>query len=297
MDTTRLVEIDGGYHVWTRRVGEGPIKLLTLHGGPGASHEYFECLEQFLPRHGIEFYYYDQLGSYYSDQPDDPSLWTVERFREEVETVRRAWGLEDFYLFGQSWGGMLAIEYALKYQEHLRALVVSNMAASIPSYVRHINELRSRLPREIVDRMLACEAAGDVENPEYQELVQEHLYRYYICRLWPWPDAVVRTFAHISAPVYNTMQGPNEFLVTGPFSAWDRWADLGQIRVPTILLVGRHDTMDPEDIIEMGRRIPRSRVGVCERGSHLSCWDDQESYFGHLVAFLQDMAAGRPVQR
>ncbi len=294
MDTSKLVEIDGGYHVWTRRVGEGPIKLLTLHGGPGASHEYFECLEQQLPQHGIEFYYYDQLGSYYSDQPDNPSLWTVERFRDEVEQVRRAWGLEDFYLFGQSWGGMLAIEYALKYQQHLKGVVISNMAASIPSYVRHITELRSRLPQEIVNRMLAYEAAGDVENPEYQELLQEHLYSRYICRLSPWPDAVVRAFAHISTPVYHTMQGPNEFLVTGTFGDWDRWADLGDIRIPTLLLVGRHDTMDPDDILEMGRRIPNARVGVCEQGSHLSCWDDQEAYFGHLVSFLQDVAAGRP---
>jgi proline iminopeptidase len=96
----RLIQIDGKYKVWTKRVGTGPIKMLTLHGGPGATHEYFECFEDFLPQQGIEFYYYDQLGSAYSDQPDDPSLWTVERFREEVEQVSATLDLQDFYLYG-----------------------------------------------------------------------------------------------------------------------------------------------------------------------------------------------------
>jgi len=116
----RLIEVDGKYKVWTKKVGSGRIKVLTLHGGPDCTHEYLECFEDFLPQQGVEFYYYDQLGSAYSDQPDDPKLWTVERFREEVEQVRKGLGLEEFYLFGHSWGGMLGIEYALKYQKHLK---------------------------------------------------------------------------------------------------------------------------------------------------------------------------------
>lgn len=291
MDRSKVIEIDGRYHVWTRRVGDGPIKVLTLHGGPGCTHEYFECFEKYLPQHGIEFYYYDQLGSHYSDQPEDNALWTVERFREEVEQVRKAWGLENFYLLGQSWGGLLSIEYALKYQQHLKAVVISNMTASIASYVQYINELRNRLPQEIVEQMLAYEAAGDVNNPTYQELLTTRLYNQYICRLSPWPDPVVRCLDHMYAPVYNTMQGPNEFLVTGTFASWDRWEDLKDIRIPTLLLVGRYDTMRVDDIVEMGRRIPDSRVGISEQGSHLSCWDDSESYFSHLVEFLLDVEA------
>jgi len=294
MDQSRLIEVDGRYHVWTRRVGEGPIKMLVLHGGPGANHEYLECLAQHLPQRGVELYLYDQLGSYYSDQPADLSLWTIERFREEVEQVRRAWGLEQFYLYGQSWGGMLAIEYALKYQANLKAVVVSNMTASIASYVERLGVLRGRLPEDILDRMLRFERQGRYEDPEYVELVHEHLYTKYLCRLKPWPDAVVRGFDHIAAPVYNTMQGPNEFVVTGSFASWNRWDDLKDIRVPTLLIVGRHDTMSPDDIVEMGRRIPRARVGICEEGSHLSCWDDPEAYYGHLVDFLLDIEEGRP---
>ena len=126
MGGVQVVQVDGQFHVWTKRVGSGPIQMLTLHGGPGCTHEYFECFENFLPQEGIQFIYYDQLGSAYSDQPENPSLWTVERFREEVEQVRAALGLDQFYLYGHSWGGMLAIEHALKYQRHLKALVISN---------------------------------------------------------------------------------------------------------------------------------------------------------------------------
>src|SRR5262245_424676 len=127
----------GTFHVWTKRVGNNPrIKLLLLHGGPGMTHEYFEACDSYLPAAGIEYYYYDQLGSYYSDQPNEPDLWDLQRFVEEVEQVRQALKLDDdnFYLLGQSWGGLLAMEYALKYQQHLAGVVISNMMSSIPAY-------------------------------------------------------------------------------------------------------------------------------------------------------------------
>ncbi len=289
----RMIQVDGKYKVWTKKVGHGKIKVLTLHGGPGVTHEYLECFEDFLPQRGIEFYYYDQLGSAYSDQPDDKSLWTVERFREEVEQVRSALGLENFYLFGHSWGGMLGIEYALKYQKHLKALVVSDMTASIASYVEYINELRKKLPPDVIAVLEKYEAKGEYEAPEYQDVMLKRVYAEHLCRLDPWPDPVVRTFKHLAAPVYNTMQGPNEFIVNGTFKDWDRWNDLPKIHVPTLLLVGRHDTMSVADIQRMGRAIPRSRVAVCENGSHLGMYDDQQTYFRHLLAFFRDVAAGK----
>ncbi|KPV43392.1 proline iminopeptidase-family hydrolase [Alicyclobacillus ferrooxydans] len=291
--TSKIVPISGGFHVWTRRIGESPIKMLILHGGPGSTHEYLKIFENYLPPAGVEIYFYDQLGSYYSDQPDDVSLWTVERFREEVEEVRKFLGLEQFYLCGQSWGGFLAIEYALKYQSELKGLIISNMAASIPSYVRYINQLRSNVPDEILRVLEKYEAAGDYEAEEYQTLLVQHLYNKHLCRLDPWPQDVVNGFAHINPQVYNTMQGPNEFVVTGTFKDWDRWDDLRRIEVPTLVLGGRHDTMDPEDIEEMGRRIPKSRVGICENGSHLSMWDDAESYFDFVKSFVKDVEDGR----
>ena len=127
----------GEFRVWTKRVGNNPTaKLLLLHGGPAATHEYFEAADSYLPAAGIEYYYYDQLGSAYSDQPDDPDLWDLERFVDEVEQVRQALGLDsdNFFLLGHSWGGILAVEYALRHQRHLKGLVISNMMASIPAY-------------------------------------------------------------------------------------------------------------------------------------------------------------------
>ncbi|WP_293911911.1 proline iminopeptidase-family hydrolase [Deinococcus sp.] len=287
----RHIEIDGGYQVWTRKVGHGPIVLLLLHGGPGCTHEYFECFEDQLSPDEYTFYYYDQLGSYFSDQPGDTALWNVERFREEVEQVRAALGLEQFYLFGQSWGGMLGIEYALKYQSRLRGLIISNMTASIGSYVSYLGELRERMAPEDVAAMKRYEAAGDYAAPDYQALLTR-LYNLHICRSLPWPEPVQRMFGHMALPVYNTMQGDNEFVVTGNFADWNRWADLQRIVVPTLLTVGRHDSMNPADIEEMGRRIPGSRVHIAEAGSHLSMWDDPQSYFASLRSFLADTERG-----
>ena len=290
----RLIPIEGGkYKVWTKKVGSGKIKVLTLHGGPGFNHEYFECFEDFLPQHGVEFYYYDQLGSSYSDQPDDASLWTVDRFREEVEQVRQALGLENFYLLGHSWGGMLGIEYALKYQKHLKGLVISSMTASIDSYMAYAAKLRAALPAETIAILDKYEAKGEYENPEYEKAMMEQVYARHICRLDPWPDPVQRAFKHMNPKVYNTMQGPNEFVITGNFKNWDRWKDLPAIKVPTQLVVGRFDEMNPADIQKMGTLLPRSRVLVLEKGSHLGMWDDQETYFKGLLKFFDDVEAGR----
>lgn len=289
----QMVPVDGKYRVWTKKVGTGPIPVLTLHGGPGCTHEYFECFEDFLPQHGIQFFYYDQLGSAYSDQPNDPSLWTVERFCEEVEQVRVALGLENFYLYGHSWGGMLGIEYALKYQQHLKGLIISNMTASIPSYVASINELRRQLPSSVIQTLEKYEATASYTAPEYEATLLKHVYSKHLCRLDPWPEPLMRMFRHLSTQVYNTMQGPNEFVVNGTFKDWDRWNDLSSITVPTLISGAQFDTMKVTDIERMGTLIPRSRVAICQRGSHCAMYDDQEAYFHDLLQFIDDVEAGR----
>jgi len=294
----QLIPIDGGkYKVWTKKVGSGRIKVLTLHGGPGATHEYFECFEDFLPQQGIEFFYYDQLGSTYSDQPDDVRLWTIDRFREEVEQVRAALGLEDFYLLGHSWGGMLGIEYALKYQKHLKGMVISSMTASIPSYMEYAAKLRAALPAEVIAVLDKYEKKGEYEAPEYQEAMMKQVYARHVCRLDPWPEPLDRCFRHFNMKVYNTMQGPNEFVVTGNFKDWDRWKDLPQIRVPTLVISGRYDEMNPEDMKREGKAIPNSRVVLCENGSHMCLWDDQEAYFRGLLGWIKDVEAGKAGKR
>jgi proline iminopeptidase len=207
--------------------------------------------------------------------------------------VRTALGLENFYLYGESWGSMLAIEYALKYQKHLKGLVLSGMTASIASYVEYVGKLRAALPREVIAVLDKYEAKGDYDAPEYQEVMFKEVYGRYVCRLDPWPDPVARAFKHISNQVYNTMQGPNEFVVTGTFKDWDRWNDLKRIEVPTLVIGARYDEMNPEDIRKMGKLLPHGRAVICENGSHLAMWDDQEDYFRALVGFLKDVEAGR----
>lgn len=286
---SKIIPISGGYHVWTRRVGDSPIKLLLLHGGPGMTHEYLESFEDYLPNDGIEIYFYDQLGSYFSDQPDDPSLWNVDRFREEVEEVRQKLELDDFYLLGSSWGGFLAIEYAIKYQASIKGLILSNTTASIASYTAYINELRDQLPKEVIQQLEAFEKKGDYSHPEYNRLLDEHLNNKHICRLNPWPDAAKRGFGNLNTQVYETLHGPNEFLVSGNYKEWNRWDDLKSIHVPTLVLGAKHDSMSLKDQEEMGNRIPNAEVAICENGSHLSMWDDPDNYFTFIKNFIHQV--------
>jgi proline iminopeptidase len=285
----KLIRVDRKYNVWTKRVGDGPLRMLMLHGGPGLTHEYLECFENFLPRERVEFYYYDQLGSGLSDRPKDVSLWTVDRFREEVEQVRLDLGLDDFFLYGHSWGGILGIEYALKYQRHLKALIISDMTASAASYQKYLTKLREKFPLEIRKVLEDYEARGEYGAAEYQEAMDKYFYNKYMCRLKPWPEPFVRANRHTNTKVFDNIHGPNEFVATGTAKGWDRWKDLPDIRVPTLLLVGRYDTMSVRDIHRMGRLMPNSRVIVCKNGSHLSMYDDQQTYFGELLKFMEDV--------
>ena len=296
----RLVPIQtpkGSFKVWTKRFGRNPrIKLLLLHGGPGATHEYFEGLESFLAAEGIEFIYYDQLGSAYSDQPKDESLWTTERFVEEVEQVRQALGLtkDDFYLLGQSWGGILATEYALKYQQHLKGLVISNMMMSIPDYNRYANEVLAKgMDPAVVKEIQELERKGQYESPRYMELLMPNFYMKHICRLEEWPDALVRSFGKMNKQVYVLMQGPSEFGASGRLEKWDRKADLGKITVPTLAIGATHDTMDPEHMRWVSTQVQHGSFLLCPNGSHLAIWDDQRAYASGLVRFLKAVDAGQ----
>ncbi len=296
----RLVPIQtpkGTFKVWTKRFGRNPrIKLLLLHGGPGATHEYFEGLESFLAAEGIEFIYYDQLGSAYSDQPTDESLWTTERFVEEVEQVRQALGLtkDDFYLLGQSWGGILATEYALKYQQHLKGLVISNMMMSIPDYNRYATEVLAKgMDPAVVKEIQELERKGQFESPRYMELLMPNFYMKHICRLEEWPDALVRSFGKMNKQVYVLMQGPSEFGASGRLEKWDRKADLGKITVPTLAIGATHDTMDPEHMRWVSTQVQNGSFLLCPNGSHLAIWDDQRNYASGLVRFLKAVDAGQ----
>jgi proline iminopeptidase len=300
----RMIEINtpkGKFHVWTKRVGNNPrIKVLLLHGGPGATHEYFEACDSYFPGAGIEYYYYDQLGSAYSDQPDDPSLWNIPRFVDEVEQVRQALGLNhtNFFLLGHSWGGILAMEYALAYQQHLKGLIISDMMASIPAYNDYARtDLMPQMNPEALAEIKKLEAAKDYDNPRYLELLFPNFYAVHILRMPPdqWPDPMNRAFAHLNKKLYVLMQGPSELGVSADskLAKWDRSADLSKIKVPTLVIGARYDTMDPAYMKWMSQKFPQGRYLYCAKGSHMCLYDDQQTWFTGVIRFLKEVDQGK----
>lgn len=289
----------GDFRVWTKRVGNNPtIKILLLHGGPGVTHEYFEAFDSYFPAAGIEYYYYDQLGSAYSDQPDEPELWDLPRFVEEVEQVRQALGLDDsnFYLLGHSWGGILAIEYALKYQQQLKGLVISNMMASTAAYNEYANNvLMPAMDQSVLEEIRRLESEGQYDDPRYMELLIPNHYVQHILRMPPdqWPDPVNRASKHINPKVYIPMQGPSELGASGKLVNWDRTADLGKITVPTLVIGARYDTMDPAHMEMMANRVQKGRYLFCPKGSHLAMYDDQKVYVEGVIQFVRDVDTSR----
>jgi proline iminopeptidase len=289
----------GTFNVWTKRVGNNPrVKLLLLHGGPGVTHEYFEACDSWLPAAGVEYYYYDQLGSHYSDQPKIDELWELPRFVDEVEQVRIALGLDadNFFLLGHSWGGILATEYALAHPQHLKGLIISNMMMSIPAYNDYAERvLMPEIDGSVLAQIKALEAAGDYLNPRYMELLMQHHYVNHVLRmpLGQWPDPVDRAFRHLNPEVYIPMQGPSELGASGKLLHWDRTADMARITVPALTIGARYDTMDPAHMEQVARSLPRGRHLDCPNGSHMAMYDDQECYFTGLTRFLADVDAGR----
>ena len=281
------------FKVWTKRFGNNPkTKILLLNGGPGGTHEYFECFENFLPKEGVEFIYYDQLGCGYSDNPNDTAYWDLDRFVEEVEQVRKALNLDknNFYLLGHSWGGILAMQYTLKYQNNMKALIISNMMSSCPDYGKYADEvLAKQFDKSVLDSIRAMEARNDFSNPQYMGLLQPHFYEKHILRMPSanWPDPVVRSFAKMNQSLYVTMQGPSEFGISGRLTNWDVKAELPKITIPTLVIGAQHDTMDPEHMKWMSTQVKNGSFLLCPNGGHMAMYDDQETYFNGLIGFVK----------
>lgn len=291
----------GEFNVFTQRVGDNPsIKVLLLHGGPAMTHQQYANFKDYLPQEGIEFIWYDQLGSAHSDQPSDSTLWTIDRFVDEVEQVRVALGLnkDNFYLYGQSWGGILGIEYALQHQDKLKGLIISNMMASIVEYETYAKEvLGPQMPKEVFAEVMEIERTGDFENPRYMELLGEHHYPFHVLRKPSdqWPTEIVKMMGEVNPEVYVYMQGYSEFGITpgATLEGWDRKADLKKITVPTLVIGAAHDTMDPVHMEWMSKEFPNGRFLLCPNGSHLSQYDDPENFFPGLISFLKDVDQSR----
>ncbi|UYZ57392.1 proline iminopeptidase-family hydrolase [Hymenobacter latericus] len=280
----QMVSIDGKYKVWTQRVGQGKIKLLVLHGGPGNTHEYFENFPEHLAQEGVELYYYDQLNSYHSDKTPDKDVWRIARFVEEVEQVRQALGLDSFYLLGHSWGGMLALEYASKYPQHIKGLITSNIGYKATVFNKH----RYSQYADIIRRHSAKEGKtiagldtmGLVAlSPYITPAVTKEFRSLHMMRLPQEPPTFTRSQAHIT----RTYAG--HFM---PYMlAWDFSERLTSIKLPTLIIGSKHDFVPVADIEYMQRRIPDSQRYICPEGSHYAMWDDPKHYFPALIKFLR----------
>ena len=279
-----------GFTDWYRIVGKqaepGKFPVLVLHGGPGAAHDYLEPIGA-LATTGRPIIFYDQLGCGLSDHPHDPSLWQVSLFVEEVAAVRQALGLERLHILGQSWGGMLGMEYALTQPEGLVSLIVANSPASMIQWVSEANRLRADLPEQVQAWLLAHEAAGTTDSAEYQEAMQV-FYKRHVCRTDPLPDSVQRSFAQIEADpeVYHTMNGPSEFHVVGRLKNWDITGRLGEIRVPTLVLSGRYDEATPLIAETVHQGIRGSEWVLFEESSHMPHVEEAERYLEVVDEFL-----------
>lgn len=280
------VEVEGGT-VRYRVLGGGDRTLVLLHGGPGGGSLYLKPLEQLAgPERRVVTY--DQLGCGESDRPDDPSLWRADRFVDELETLRAHLGLEGFDLYGHSWGGMLATDYALAHQEHLRSLVLASTIADAALLRREMDRLLQAFPEELQETLRRHEAAGTTESDEYQDAIME-VYRVHLCRCDPWPPEVVKTFEDFAMDVYVPMWGPSEFAYDGNLSDWDRVDRLHEIRVPTLVTVGRHDELTPACSEQIAERIPDSRLVVFENGSHMTFWEETDRYLQVVDDFLHSV--------
>lgn len=296
MDQTRIVTLDNGYHLFTRKVNEGPVKLLCVHGGPGDNHEDFDNFKAGLADKGVEVYSYDQLGSYWSDQPDfskeeNRKYLNIDYFVDELEEVRQKLGLEDFYLLGHSWGGLLAQEYAVKYGQHLKAVIIESMIDNLDEYTVNINREREEMfsPAQ-VEYMRECEAEENFDDAMYQELVAK-LYSVYLIRH---PENGSRhVVSTTNTQVYNYFQGNNEFMMVGKLTEWDFRDRLGQIILPTLLTVGEFDTMPLDAVRWMHKTLKNSRMVVTPDGGHCHHVDNPQAFFSSLYKFISDVEAGK----
>lgn len=271
---------------------DNPETILCLHGGPGMTHDYILSIAD-LAKDGYRVVFFDQLGCGRSDVPKDLRLFTIERDVEDVEGFRREMNLGKVHLWGSSYGGLLAIAYALKYQRNLKSLISASGIASVPNTTAGMEELNARLPPEVRAVRKKYENAGDYTNPEYLKAV-DVFYKTYLCRLPEWPKEVTYSLEHVSIPVYGTMNGPNEFTIVGNIRYWDVTNRLGEIRVPTLVTAGKYDEVSPKEARNIHKGIKGSKLVIFQQSSHLAFWEEREKYMATMRKFLASINKKRP---
>jgi L-proline amide hydrolase len=291
--TEGRLEWDAGWS-WYQAVGdleaEGKAPLVTLHGGPGAAHDYLESVAVHAERVGRPCVLYDQIGcgrsQHLPDAPED--FWSVELFRRELRELLDHLGISGrYHVLGQSWGGMLGMEHALERPHGLRSLVVANSPASMELWVREANRLRALLPADVQETLTRHETEGTTDDPEYEQAVTV-FYERHLCRIVPFPDSLQRTFAQMAADptVYHTMNGPSEFHVVGKLRGWDITPQLGEVQVPVLVISGEHDEATPELVRPLVDAIPGARWELIPDASHSTHLEQPERFFALVEEFL-----------
>ncbi|MEZ2222589.1 proline iminopeptidase-family hydrolase [Rhizobium sp. RCC_161_2] len=283
-DERMEVEVDG-HKVIAYNFGSGAETVFCLNGGPGLPCDYLREAHSCLVDQGYRVVAFDQLGTGASDRPTDPALWTIGRYVEETETVRKALGLGKVHMLGHSWGGWLAIDYALTYPENLQTLILEDTVADMPHLILELERLRSALGPETVAMMQKHEAQGTYDHPEYMAAVTILNYRH-VCRLPEWPAPVRRSLDDWNMGPYATMQGPNEFLYIGNLKDWNRIPDLPRMTVPTLITVGEHDELTPACALRMKLAIPNAELKVFANASHMPFYENPGDYYPALLDFL-----------
>jgi len=284
--TEGFIDVPGG-RVWYIVEGAGApgVPLLCLHGGPGVPHDYLEPLADLADDRPVIFY--DQLGCGRSAAPDDPALWTVDRAVQEVAAVRAALGLDEPHLFGNSWGGWLAMEYLVRGAPAPRTVIISSATASVQEWIEDAAGLRAGLPADMQAVLDRHEEHGWLGCPEYLAVVAAY-YQRHVCRLAPWPAYVEHAFGAMNAGIYGAMWGASEFgPVTGVLRDWDVRGRLGTITVPALVTAGRHDEARPARMQAVADELPHAELAIFENSSHLAFAEERDAYIARLRVFLR----------
>lgn len=283
-ETRHDIEVDG-YKVVAYSFGSGSETVFCLNGGPGLPCDYLREAHSCLIDKGYRVVAFDQLGTGASDRPTDKGLWTIGRYVEETETVRQALGLGKVHMLGHSWGGWLAIDYALTYPENLQTLILEDTVADMPHLISELERLRSALGPETVAMMQKHEAQGTYNHPEYLAAITILNYRH-VCRLPEWPAPVHRSLDDWNMGPYETIQGPNEFLYIGNLKDWNRIPDLQHLTMPVLITTGEHDELTPACALRMKLALRDAELKVFANASHMPFYENPHDYYPALLDFL-----------
>ena len=277
----------GDYEVMTYSVGSGPNVLLVVHGGPGAPSPYVRDAHVQYAKRGYRVVSWDQLGCGESDKPDDDSLWTVSRYVEEMETVRDQLRLGKVSVVGNSWGGMLGLEYCIAFPENVKCYVAGNIGFNMPLLQQGFVRVKRNLGEETVRMIALRESEGTTDHPEYQAAMTILLYRH-MCRMEAWPEPVKRTLDDIGHGPWDQMFGPQLFNCTGVLRNYDRMGDLHRVKTPTLITASEHDYILPEYVSVSREYMPNAHYVIFRGCAHMPFWEDPEAYHKAVGAFLED---------